>query len=420
MTSNSPLKLLIAGLLAACFFHFSAAANELKNGSFEDGADGFAAGWRKVVSPVPEINPLGLVEGSEEMISLDDTVAREGRCSVKISSEQPVRCAVAINVPFREGQRWRLTAWVKGKDLQASGKQGLVMRLGFFNEKDRELNGIVYKESGYVRCPKGGDFDWVEIGCEATVPPQTTKMAIDLSLWETSGTVWLDDVRLELLDGPAPVSDAASDKGGMNRYRGENERLLAEGQDASRVIFYGDSIVDGWKLARSFPGKNYVNRGIAGQTVDQLSARLDQDVVALHPEAVFFLGGTNDLKNGKKPEVLVSDISRMVDRLRQANIRVIVSSILPVSDYHKDVSPQFVRTLQRPPVKILDANRRLREMCREEGAAYADLYAALANPEDRMPAELADDGLHPNDLGYAKITPVVQAALDPGHSASPR
>ena len=28
----------------------------------------------------------------------------------------------------------------------------------------------------------------------------------------------------------------------------------------------GDSITDGWKLARFFPGKPYVNRGISGQT----------------------------------------------------------------------------------------------------------------------------------------------------------
>jgi len=38
-----------------------------------------------------------------------------------------------------------------------------------------------------------------------------------------------------------------------------------------------------------------VNKGISGQTLDQIAGRFQTDVVALHPSAVHILAGTNDL-----------------------------------------------------------------------------------------------------------------------------
>ena len=35
----------------------------------------------------------------------------------------------------------------------------------------------------------------------------------------------------------------------------------------NRVVFFGDSITDIWKLENYFPGKPYVNRGIAGPEI---------------------------------------------------------------------------------------------------------------------------------------------------------
>ncbi len=47
-----------------------------------------------------------------------------------------------------------------------------------------------------------------------------------------------------------------------------------------RVVFYGDSITDAWTRngGRFFPGKPYINRGISGQTTEQMVVRFRQDV----------------------------------------------------------------------------------------------------------------------------------------------
>lgn len=57
-----------------------------------------------------------------------------------------------------------------------------------------------------------------------------------------------------------------NDFGELKRYRDADAALAAPKPEDNRVVFYGDSITDMWKIAESFPGKPYINRGISGQT----------------------------------------------------------------------------------------------------------------------------------------------------------
>src|SRR5271170_2419291 len=74
-----------------------------------------------------------------------------------------------------------------------------------------------------------------------------------------------------------------NDFGQLGRYRDANAALAAPKPGERRVIFFGDSITDGWHLDQYFPGKGYINRGISGQTTSQMLVRFYQDVIALQP-----------------------------------------------------------------------------------------------------------------------------------------
>src|SRR5437879_11634508 len=74
------------------------------------------------------------------------------------------------------------------------------------------------------------------------------------------------------------------DFGELGRYRDANTSLPAPTQGESRVVFFGDSITDAWKLTDYFPGKPYINRGIGGQTTPQMLVRFRQDVIDLRSE----------------------------------------------------------------------------------------------------------------------------------------
>ena len=126
----------------------------------------------------------------------------------------------------------------------------------------------------------------------------------------------------------------------LGRYRAENVALGPVGQDQQRVVFYGDSITDGWGRRPStgefFPGKPYVNRGISGQTTPQMVVRFRQDVINLHPAAVVILAGTNDVAGNTgpmTPEMTEDNFRSMVDLAKANGIRVILASITPAADY---------------------------------------------------------------------------------------
>jgi hypothetical protein len=51
------------------------------------------------------------------------------------------------------------------------------------------------------RRPVTGSMGWMSYTTEMDVPPESMGLCVGVGLWG-SGTVWLDDVRLEVIDKP--------------------------------------------------------------------------------------------------------------------------------------------------------------------------------------------------------------------------
>ncbi|HVW86721.1 MAG TPA: SGNH/GDSL hydrolase family protein [Bryobacteraceae bacterium] len=211
-----------------------------------------------------------------------------------------------------------------------------------------------------------------------------------------------------------------SDPNNLKRYAEANTKILAPGA-ASRVVFMGDSITDLWRLNEYFTGRDFINRGISGQTTTQMLGRFMQDVILLHPKAVLILAGTNDLSRGIAPYAIEDNLEMMGDVAKAHGIKPLFASILPVSDYHKSADARYEMTKTRPPAAIQQVNRWMQDYCRREGFIYVDYYSALADPQGMMPADAADDGLHPNAKGYRVMSPVALSAIDralSGHASA--
>jgi acyl-CoA thioesterase-1 len=200
-----------------------------------------------------------------------------------------------------------------------------------------------------------------------------------------------------------------SDWAGLTRYGSENSELPPPGPTEARVVFLGDQITERWGQDRAafFPGKPYLNRGIAGQTTPQMLVRFRQDVIALKPRVVVILGGTNDLTGvlGPGTEGTIADNITSMTELAKANgIRVVLASVTPVCDCFKD------QTSVRPQGKIIGLNGWLRDYAASSGAVYLNYYASLAEGRNfRMP--LTRDGLLPNDTGYAVMAELAEQAI---------
>jgi len=202
------------------------------------------------------------------------------------------------------------------------------------------------------------------------------------------------------------------DRDNLRRYAEANSQLPPPAANKARVVFYGDSITDSWRLNEYFPGRDFVNRGISGQITSQMLARFQSDVVALKPAAVLILAGTNDIARGVSPSTIQANFTMMADLADHHGIKLAIASILPVSDYHKDRNPSFERTRQRPPQAINEMNAWLKRFCDQRGYPFVNYFDAMKNAEGLLTIDLADDGLHPNAKGYTIMAPLALAGLE--------
>jgi len=203
-----------------------------------------------------------------------------------------------------------------------------------------------------------------------------------------------------------------NDYGNTRRYAAENEKTAPPAPGEQRVVFMGDSITDNWghHIAQFFPGKPYLNRGISGQVTAQMLLRFYPDVIALKPKAVLILAGTNDIGGNIGPvplETTENYLASMAEMARGNNIKVILAALTPVCDYHER-TPQ---TARRPPEKILELNRWIKDYCAKNGFTYLDYFSATVDDKGMFKAEITDDGLHPTAAGYAIMAPLAEKAI---------
>jgi lysophospholipase L1-like esterase len=203
----------------------------------------------------------------------------------------------------------------------------------------------------------------------------------------------------------------------LGRYREANRSVGAPSAAEARVVFMGDSITDSWQLPRFggfFPGKPYVDRGISGQTTPQMLLRFRPDVIALAPRVVVILAGTNDIAGNTGPmtdEQIQGNLASMAELARANGIRVVFSSILPVSQSH--VRPNEVpQTTRRPMARITALNAWMKSYAAANGHVYLDYVPAMADAAGLLRAELSEDDLHPNAAGYAIMSPLAEAAIE--------
>ncbi len=201
----------------------------------------------------------------------------------------------------------------------------------------------------------------------------------------------------------------------LGRYRDANAKTPAPAKDENRVVFLGDSITDFWKLNEFFPNQPYINRGISAQTTPQMLIRFRPDVIALKPKVVVILAGTNDIggiTGVETLEMIENNLTSMVELAHANGINVVFSSVLPVSDYNKNKAGELIiRTVQRPPAQITELNNWMKRFAAEHDLVYLDYFPAMADEKGFLKADLARDGLHPNEKGYAIMKSLAENAI---------
>lgn len=213
------------------------------------------------------------------------------------------------------------------------------------------------------------------------------------------------------------MNDRLTDWPQLARYRAANAEVKAPEKGEVRVVFLGDSITDGWQFPQFggfFPGKPYIDRGIGGQTTPQMLLRFRADVIALEARVVVILAGTNDIAGNTGPMTLEEtegNLASMAELAHAHRIRVVLSSVTPVSDLTTPEGKKIIQTERRPLEKILALNAWIKKYAAEHGDVYLNYFPAMADESGMLKAGLTNDGLHPNAAGYAVMAPLAEKAI---------
>lgn len=208
------------------------------------------------------------------------------------------------------------------------------------------------------------------------------------------------------------VAIYTNDFGELNHYREDNQKLRATPDNSGRVVFMGDSIIEFWKLADTFAGKPYINRGIVGQSTSQMLVRFRQDVIELQPEAAVILASSNDISGTTGPmteDDIHANYATFSDLARQNGIKLIFISMLPVHNYTPE-SQDFYS--QRPKQRTEALNAWLKQFCAAQGHTYVDLNSLMLDEKGMLRSEYANDGLHPEPSAYAVMAKHLQPVID--------
>jgi len=206
-----------------------------------------------------------------------------------------------------------------------------------------------------------------------------------------------------------------------------------------RVLFLGDSLTQLGGLSREwttepFDGSGWIsvlsrmaaanapelrleftNRGVSGDVVPDLLARLQADVLDARPDVVVVYIGINDVWSaprgaGTPAPDFASGLSRLVRSLRDAGIRVLVCTptvigeMAPGDNQFDDVLQRYTRVSAR--------------VAHDLGVPVCDLSAAFRswlmkrNTRNVASGLLTTDGVHLTDAGNRLVARTVAKALD--------
>lgn len=190
-----------------------------------------------------------------------------------------------------------------------------------------------------------------------------------------------------------------------------NNRISKE----NGVVFYGDSIVQGYDINKYIPEINdKYNCGIGGFTSETLLWICDEAVIKYKPSLVYISVGTNDLGNTnmRSPREIALNIEKLI-RLVRGNlkeVKIMIASTTPCDENKQ--GPKAGKCL-RTNFNISIVNKEIQNICnRYENVEFIDIYSTLLDKISGNIKEIyTTDGLHLTEKGYEKITDIIKPRI---------
>lgn len=193
--------------------------------------------------------------------------------------------------------------------------------------------------------------------------------------------------------GGGPGSSGAQDPGGLvdTVFAGDSITLgvspetVAPSDDFSWVTYAVTDERSPWRLE--------TKAAVYGRTLEEMQVAFQDEVLALEPEGVVILGGTNDALRQLPVEPAMAALRSMVVAAQDSGAEVWVVSPTPLdASYQRPISP------------YVDAERALAE---ELDVPFVDANTELTGDDGRWLPGLSSDGVHPTVEGARRVADLI-------------
>lgn len=197
----------------------------------------------------------------------------------------------------------------------------------------------------------------------------------------------------------------------LRRYASANAEVISDIHKTPRVVFMGNSIVEGWVSHRPdfFKDNGYIGRGIGGQTSSQFLLRFRQDVINLKSELVVINAGTNDCAENTGPyseDHTFGNIVSMVELAQVNKIKVILTTVLPAAQFG------WNKSITDAADRIASLNTRVKQYAKQHKIPFVDYYTPMVSGAERaLNPAYSNDGVHPTSAGYDVMESLVQKTI---------
>lgn len=181
------------------------------------------------------------------------------------------------------------------------------------------------------------------------------------------------------------------------------------------ILILGDSITELYQIDEIYGSLPIVKSGVSGYKTTDILKRMNEMAYKYNPTKIFLLIGINDIAydtSAENVDETLNNIKTIIKNLKnnRKNAKLYVESIYPINrELNKNKINEDINET------IINMNSEIKSICKENKSIYINMHDELTDDDGNFSEDYTNDGIHPNTLGYAKITRVLTPYIFEGY-----
>lgn len=175
----------------------------------------------------------------------------------------------------------------------------------------------------------------------------------------------------------------------------------------NNYLFVGDFYSSNFDFNEFDLDYHYVKSCNEELTVGDILNDMKGMIYRYNPSIVFIQVGFNDIEAGEGDEEIVSNLTKVIKGIKnnRPNALIYLESLYPIDEESESVTFTNINN-----ERIVNINKKYKELCKEQDINYLDVYSPLVKNKS-IDSNYSSDGLHLNSDGYEQVLNLVNKVV---------